>query len=285
MLRKTMKKITCGILAFSATLACASFSACETSKPKVEMEIEFNGETYTLEYILYRKVAPATVNHFLALVENGYYNGLCVHDYTDDKMYIGSYSYADDNLVYKKYYDVVKGYQNFPNSVWTDSSQSETTYTLYGEFYNNGGFLVENGAIAQSFGSLTMYYSDKAVDQEDKIAINRHDGGGMATRQYKYNSATSQFFISVDTETNKDNNYCTFATIDEDSASVLTELQVDILTYVSDTYGDEGMSDFALETETYIDADDRFVGERENVVTYHVPQKPIIIKNMKVTKY
>ena len=283
MLKKMMKKITCGILALSACFACATFSACETSKPKVEMEIEFNGETYTLEYILYRKVAPATVNHFLALVENGYYDGLCAHDYSDDKMYIGSYSYAEDNLVYKKYYDVVKGYENFPVSVWTDKSKSEATYTLYGEFFDNADFTVENGALSQTFGSLTMYYSDKVSD--DTVAIERHNGEGMALRQYKYNSATSQFFISVDTETNSDSSYCTFATLDEDSGSVLAELQVDILSYVSGVYGDDGMDDFAPEKEMTIDEDDKFIGERDNVATYHVPVKPIVIKKMKVNKY
>ena len=283
MLKKAIKKITCGVLALSACLTCATFTACETSKPEIEMQIEFNGKSYTLEYTLFRKVAPATVEHFLTLVENGYYDGLCVHDYHDDKLFIGSYSYENDNLVYKKYYDVVKNYDKFPSSVWADKSKAESTYTLYGEFFANADFTVENGSLVQTFGSLTMYYTDKDVDET--VAIEKHNGDGMALRQYRYNSATSQFFISVDTEDNTDSNYCTFGLIDEDSSKVLLSLQTDILTYISDVYGDEGIADFALETEMEVDKDDRFVGDRENVVTYHVPQKPIVIKKIKVNKY
>ena len=105
MMKKAMKKILCGALCLTACLGSAfSFSACETSKPEVEMEIEFNGNTYTLEYTLYRKIAPATVNHFIALAENGYYDGLCVHNYTSSKMYTGAYKYENDNLVYQKYH-------------------------------------------------------------------------------------------------------------------------------------------------------------------------------------
>jgi hypothetical protein len=103
-----LKKIITYALAVSASFACVStFTACETARPKVEMEIVFQDETYTLEYELYRKIAPATVAHFLTLADNGYYDGLCVHDYADSRMYSGAYSYSaetttDGGLVYKR---------------------------------------------------------------------------------------------------------------------------------------------------------------------------------------
>ena len=79
MAKKTLKKITCTALAFASVFACAATAtACETARPQVEMKIEFNGETYTLEYELYRKIAPTTVSHFIWLADNGYYDGLCV---------------------------------------------------------------------------------------------------------------------------------------------------------------------------------------------------------------
>ena len=281
-----MKKIVCGVLAVSATVAClGTMTACETNHPEVKMEIAFNGETYTLEYELYRKIAPTTTNHFLSLVENGYYDGLCIHDYTDSKWYTGAYKYENDELQYQDYYEIVERY-DLPESVWIDPGKKTPTYTLYGEFYANGGFTVESGALTQSFGSLTMYYTAKDVDQE--VYIERLDGNGVTARQYKYNSATSQFFISLSTTETKDNNYCTFATLHEDSVSVLEDLQDAINDYIADNYDetseDEDAETFVSETKMQIDEDDRFVS-KDSYATYKVPQEPIVIKKMTVEKY
>lgn len=286
MIRKSMKKILCGALALSATVACmGTLTACETSHPEVKMEISFNGETYTLEYELYRKIAPTTTEHFLSLVENGYYDGLCVHNYTSSKWYTGGYTYENEELQYKDYYAFAEKY-DLPESVWIDSAKKKPTYTLYGEFYANGGFTVENGALKQSFGSLSMYYSAKDVDQE--VYIERLDGNGVTARQYKYNSATSQFFISLSTTETKDNNYCTFATLHEDSVSVLEDLQDAIDEYIADNYAEdeeaEDAEEFAPEVEMQIDEDDPFLS-KDNYATYKVPQKPIVIKKMTVEKY
>lgn len=293
MFKKTMKKIVCGVLAVSATVACmGTMTACETKHPEVKMEISFNGETYTLEYELYRKIAPTTTNHFLSLVENGYYDGLCIHDYTDNKWYTGAYEYDEtkEELVYQKYYEIISNY-DLPESVWNtkskkdDKGKSTATGTLYGEFYANGGFTVESGALKQSFGSLTMYYTAKDVDQE--VYIERLDGNGVTARQYKYNSATSQFFISLSKTETKDNNYCTFATLQEDSVSVLEDLQEAIKDYIADEYAateDEDAKTFAPEKKTQIDEDDRFIS-KDSYATYKVPQEPIVIKKMTVEKY
>ena len=75
MFKKTMKKIACTALAITSVVACAgTFTACETAHPEVKMVLQFNNKNYDLEYKLYRNIAPSTTNHFLWLVENGYYN-------------------------------------------------------------------------------------------------------------------------------------------------------------------------------------------------------------------
>ena len=286
MFKKTMKKLMCGVLAVVGTVACAgTVNACESSHPKVEMEIEFNGTTYELEYKLYRKIAPATVEHFLALAENGYYDGLCVHDYDDDKLYTGAYKYESENLVYQKYYDIVKGYENFPQSVWTDEDKTNPTYTLYGEFYANADFTVENGAKKQEFGSLTMYYTDKETD-DYQVVVERHNGEGIAHRDYQENCATSLFFISMSDTSKSDSNYCTFATLDEDSVDTLKDLRTAIEEYIEDNYGEEDDPEeaFAPETETEVDGDDPFVDEA-TTEKYNVPKSAIVIKKVSVKKY
>ena len=275
------KKLLCSALALSVCVG--TLTACETSKPKVQMQIEFNGETYDLDYVLHRKVAPATVKHFLALAENGYFDGLCVHDYTGEKMYTGGYKYENDNLVYQKYYDIVKEYSNFPYSVWLDEQKATPTYTVYGEFFGNSEFKVENGAKSQEFGSLTMFYED--IDSDDRIIVERHNGEGTARYAYEDNCATSLFFISMSDETKTDSNYCTFATLNEKSVDVLKELRSAIESYIESNYDDEDEDTFAPEKSVVVEETDPVLGLQENEWEYNVPQSAIVIKKVSVKKY
>ena len=66
---KPLKKIMCAALAgVSVFASVAMFSSCTTSHPEVEMKLSFNDKSYTLQYKLYRKIAPSTVQHFLCLL-------------------------------------------------------------------------------------------------------------------------------------------------------------------------------------------------------------------------
>ena len=297
MFKKTMKKMVCGVLAISSVVACAgTMTACETSHPKVEVQIEFNDKTYTLDYELYRKIAPSTVSHFLWLADNGYYDGLCVHNFetgTYQRMYTGGYTVnAENEVEYKNYYDVIKGYANyaqFPTSVWMDEAKENPLYTLRGEF-TNAKFSVDKGALKETFGSLTMYYHEK--DTKDKVYVpyaKSEKEGEMARREYKYNSATSLFYISLYQGSMSNAGYCTFATLDEDSVEVLESFQEDLNEYVQDEYAtsdaDAKLSDFTSSQYVYVDSDDQVLGDKEKKVTFNVPNAPIIIKKVAVKKY
>ena len=280
-MKKMLKKLTCLTMALTATCACAAtFTACETDYPEVTLEIEFDGEVYELEYKLYRKVAPSTVNHFLKLVENGYYDGVCVHDYdaSSDKLFTGAYTYSagadDGGLVYKNYYDIVKTYEAFPHSVWADETQQTPTYTLYGEFSDNG-FSVKNGIKENLFGSLSMYYTSKTTS-EDKVSVKRADGDGYSNKQYKYNSATSMFAITLNESATTSAAYCTFATLAEDSVDTLKDLKAAIEAYESDF-----TNDYTVE----VDRDDMFVNDHSLTAEYSVPSVAIVIKKASVEKY
>ena len=191
---KPLKKIMCAALAgVSVFASVAMFSSCTTSHPEVEMKLSFNDKSYTLQYKLYRKIAPSTVQHFLELVENGYYDGLCIHNYDagTSRLYTGGYSYdaskADDGgLVEKDYFSVVKDW-TLTQTVWDDEARTDPLYTVYGEFSANG-FEVENGAVKQSYGSLTMYYTPKESCSVP-VYVQRADGKGYNSKPYKYNSA------------------------------------------------------------------------------------------------
>lgn len=290
---KTLKKIVCATLALGTLVSAATmFSGCTTNRPEAELKLEFNGKTYTLEYTMYRKIAPATVNHFIKLVEEGYYNGLCVHNYEENKMYTGAYYYDEtktDLLDYKPYFETVATYKNFPHSVWKNSDLDTPLYTLYGEFSKND-LVIKNGSFTkQSYGSLTMYYTDKS-DCDVNAYIKRNDDSETkySKRKYAYNSATSQFYISLSTTATTNTAYCTFATLNDDSKGTLEKLQKAIADYIQANFGDEddAKADFVNVVEDVdVDTDDPIVGDDRNTADFSVPVEPITIKSVKITKY
>ena len=304
MSKNMFKKFVCGVLALTSMSACvATATACETKYPAVQLTIEFNGETYTLDYKLNRQVAPTTVKHFLWLADNGYYDGLCVHNYEEgaEKLYTGAYTYTEEEgnesgLVYKQYYDEIakfENYKDFPVSVWMNVTEKDgkktpvdPTYTLYGEFEDNN-FEVESGALRQTFGSLTMYYSNKSTS--DRIYtpyLSEDRAGDYARREYKYNSATSQFYISLSNSSTRNEEYCTFAEMEEKSEEVLEAFKEALEAYIEENYDDEDSdATFTKKQTVTIDEDDKLVGTKKNTTTFYVPEKPIIIKKVEVKKF
>lgn len=287
MFKKMTKKIVSGVLALTSVVACAgTLTACETAHPEVEITLSFNGETYELNYNLYRKVAPATTKHFIWLVENGYYKGLCIHDYTSSRMYTGAFEAAKEGngLISRNYFDFVKTRKNlskFPHSVWEDREQTLPLYTLRGEFKNNS-FEVQNGALTPEFGSLTMYYTSN--NASDDVYVEYESKEGMASRQYKYNSATAMFYIALKEETSS-SSYCTFALLQDGEDEVLKELQEDIAEYITDTYGDGEDAEFTTTKTVTVGEGDMLLEDYEKNVNYSVPNAAIVIESIKVTKY
>ncbi|MBO5736322.1 MAG: peptidylprolyl isomerase [Clostridia bacterium] len=301
MAKNMTKKIICNTLAVLSASACLGLAtACETAHPEVEMTLTFNGVDYTLEYELYRNIAPSTVNHFLWLVDNDYYNGLCVHNYDASamKMYTGAYSVATedgdaDGLTYKNYFEEIATFENyadFPVSVWSSSALGDSKlYTLTGEFEANG-FTVENGAKKQTFGSLTMYYNEKSTKKKAYVPYKSEEKEGqVATREYKYNAATSEFFISLSTTESKSSKYCTFATLKEDSVEVLQDLQTAISEYIEKTYevdeGESAATQFTTKQNVVVDGEDPYNEGNTKTVSYNVPNESIVIKEMFTKKY
>lgn len=282
MAKNIMKKTICLALAvLSAGASLTTMTACETSHPTVEMVIEFNDKTYTLEYNLNRKLTPATARHFLELVDADFYDGLCIHDYQESAWYTGVYEYKaeDSSLVYRSYLDAVKNIKDFTSTVWNDEQQTDSTYTLYGEFKSNN-FRVENGSISAGFGALTMRYTNKGDFADTLVWGQRSDGSGVDAKEYGYNSATSMFSINVSSSKVSSNDYCTFAELDEDSVEVLQELKEAIANYVGSKDDED---DFVVETEAVINEEDKYA--HADVATFKTPVEPIVIKTMKVTKW
>ena len=230
MFKKTRRFLSCALAACSVMVCAGTLTACETNNPEVEMQIEFNDETYTLNYTMSRKVTPNTVKHFLCLAEGGFYDNTVIHDYNADslKMYGGLYDYVTEEG--KDYYSQDKSYKayfeahkdTFTSSVFLTKGEESPLSTLYGEFKSNG-YEVKKGTLSESFGSLVMYYNNK--NTEENIYVKRVDGDGYSSRQYEYNSATSMFYVNLATSSKTQEDYCVFANLDEDSKVVLENLQ------------------------------------------------------------
>lgn len=289
MFKKTRRFLSCALAACSVMACAGTLTACETNNPEVEMQIEFNDETYTLNYTMSRKVTPNTVKHFLWLVEGGFYDNTVIHDYNADslKMYGGLYDYVTEEG--KDYYSQDKSYKayfeahkdTFNNSVFLTKGEESPLSTLYGEFKSNG-YEVKKGTLSESFGSLVMYYNDK--NTEENIYVKRVDGDGYSSRQYEYNSATSMFYVNLATSSKTQEDYCVFANLDEDSKVVLENLQQAITDYIDEYYLGE-TEDFTTITSMNVDKEDHFVGNLDNTVIFRIPNKPIVIKYVKVTKF
>ncbi|MBQ7912704.1 MAG: peptidylprolyl isomerase [Clostridia bacterium] len=287
---KKMKRFLSCTLAACGIVACAgTLTACETNNPEVEMKIEFNGETYTLDYKLYRKITPSTVEHFLWLVDGGFYNDTVIHDYDADtlKMYGGLYDY-DENETDGDYYKEDKSYaafcetykDKFPASVFLDKGETPI-YTVYGEFKNNQ-FNVSSGLLKEDFGTLSMYYHAK--DTDSRVYVKRADGNGYSDRDYAQNSATSMFYMTLSTSAKTQNDYCTFATLTGDSKEVLEDFKQAIADYIEENY-DEDESRFVTATEMYIDEEDEIENNQDKKTTFDIPNEAIIIKSITVKKY
>ena len=146
---------------------------------KVCIEFE-NGKKINLE--LYREHAPLSVENFLTLVKDGFYDGLCFHRIIEGFMIQGGGFKWENGLVHK-----------------------EASNTIKGEFSANG---VTNNL--------------------------RHEPGVISMARTMFpNSASSQFFICVETLPHLDGQYAAFGkTCDKESLDVAIELSKVKTTFV-----------------------------------------------------
>jgi peptidyl-prolyl cis-trans isomerase B (cyclophilin B) len=143
-----MKKI-CLILILATALLL--FSACSVKKDSglteetytIEIEIENYG---TITAVLDAKTAPITVENFVNLIEDGFYNGLTFHR-------------------------IIKGFMMQGGDQNGDGINNEGTPTIKGEFAYNG---VENN-ISHTRGTLSMARSSSYNSASTQFFIMHED--------------------------------------------------------------------------------------------------------------
>lgn len=300
---KKLGRIICVTAISGLAVAAPLFSGCGTSHPEAKITVEFAGQTYVLEYTLYRNMYPQTVQHFIELADNDFYDNTIIHNYQSDKWYGGGFSYEEEGgLDYaQSFEDSTEGMLDYLEAAskeyeyavladpdagkitptvykdFIDGDLSQPLTTLIGEFSNNQ-HKIENGALKASYGCLRMFYTSKDVDGK-RVYLDKQGSEKGVMGEYKYNSATSLFSIQVNSSTSTDSSYCIFATLN--NTDVLDSLKE----AVSDASSDVGSTNFTKEVKLYVDNFDEFVGAQVNEVTYKVTATPIVIKTVEISKY
>lgn len=311
MLKKLIKK-----LIIAATLVCMtgvaalSAAACnvETDHPQVNISVEFNGNTYDLEYVLYRNMYPNTVRHFMELTEAGYYNNMLIHDYRANDWFSGGYSYDESaynaSAEINAYTDYLESHSKeqeymdlFNGGTLTPTVYSGSVFdqnhnpqldkdsalpTLIGEYSNNIKQVIEKGALTAEQGTLKMFYYEK--QSTGKVNVTPTSDQTIWNADYKNNCATSLFSMQVGTSSvYAEQNYCVFGKMSNTTA--LTEL----IDAVADYYDSDSSANSVSVTDVSVDnLVETFSTETEDKgteVDFTLPALPIIIKTIKITKY
>lgn len=302
---KRLARCACATLTIGAAFCLPFIAGCSNAHPEAEITIGFNNEEYVLKYRLYRNMYPQTVQHFIELADNGFYDGTIIHNYQSNYLYGGGYDYVvdDEDVSYEAayedgssealldYYEAASKeaqYATLANpengkitpSVYETISNGEYATpldTLIGEFSSNQ-HKINNGALKQTYGCLTMYYSSKPTTKEIKnkrVYLDKYGSAFGVQGDYSYNSATSLFRIyTANPQTASSlSAYCIFGTLKNTSA--LDDLKSAISTKSISTKS----------VKLYVDNYDRFLGANVNEQTYSMASTPIVIKTVKITKY
>lgn len=276
---------------FTCTLM---FAACESKYPEIEMKISFNGETYTLTYKLYRSPYEQTVEHYLELIDMGYFDNTVIHDYQDDRMVGGGYTYEDiengditDDLTALNYYAATHnedGSVKIPVSVWKDSASTQATNRLYGEIESNG-FRTNFSGVENQTGAIGTY-SYVSGNEKSSVYVKRTNDpdGERAEREYYNNSVTSMFYLATGDSAASDSSFCVFGELaNSDSVTAFSDLTTAISDYITAQQESNDSYSFTETVEKTIEDD--MASESQYDVTFNVPKVKIVISSVEVTKY
>jgi len=310
---KIFKKIA---VCFASALVVCSVGAVagckpETDHPEVQITYEFNGQSYSVNYKLYRNMYPHTVRHFIELSDEGFYNDMIIHNYQTNDWFTGGYSYnasdysakvdnASQMTEYFEDYSKENAYSElfkagklspsvYSNVMYEDGKEkvdgSAALPTVMGEFYNNINQEIEKGALTADYGCLKMFYYEK--ESRQKIYVTPTDDQ-IILADYKRNCATTAFALQTGVSSSySELNYTVFAQLKETEA--FDKLVAAVKEYIENNYSGTASNFYTANTEARVDNYDSFSNKAENdkgiEVKFNVPKAPIIVKNVKVTKY
>ena len=182
----------------------------KVENPIVTMEVENFG---TIKLELYPDLAPETVNNFIKLANNGFYNGLKFHRVVKDFMIQGG-DPSGDGTGSPKLSDLYENDDENQTYKYSDGTEAKgsDSYTITGEF------------IANEYNKNTLNLT------EGIIAMARSDYSSQAPTltTESYNSGSSQFFIMTKNNTSLNGYYTAFGKVIEGMDVVHNIEQVEV---------------------------------------------------------
>lgn len=312
MIKNVFKKLIFGAALAGVVAATAFSAACtiETVHPSARITVEFNSQTYELDYTLYRNMYPNSVRHFIELADGGFYDDMVVHDYTTTDWYSGAYAYngeaygsssntesfsqyLEDTSKESAYYDLFSAGKLTP-SVYSrlgydekkDEEVTSSEYalpTLMGEFYSNISQEITSGALSADYGTLKYYYYAKSG--KNKVYVTP-TSDQIINADYKYNCATSVLALQISQSSGiGSEKYSTFGKMPD--VSELDRLVEDVSDYLTTNFG-TSTTDQTYSVSATVDSRESFSSEtadKDIETTFHMPKSAIVIRSVKITKY
>jgi len=161
---------------------CYGFYAKATENiknPIATIEVENFG---TIKVELYPDVAPNTVKNFIALANNGYYNGTTFHRTIPTFMIQGGDKNGDGT--------------GGVSLTYLQKEAEDKEYSIKGEFLANG-------------------FKNTLKHEKGVISMARSDYSSLGLLEEGYNSAGAQFFIMNETNSSLDGMYAAFGKVVE----------------------------------------------------------------------
>lgn len=294
----TLGKVFSVVLAVFLLVGVAfAFVGCESDYPQIRITIQFNDndsdtdDTYVLNYRLSRKMYKQTVNHYIELIDAGFYDGTVIHDYQSNRMVGGGYTYNDvENDDYRDLASLAEAYDalSLTPTVWADEEYTQALNTLYGETAANGHGIDGEGAYTNEKGALGTYtYLDSSELPTPKPVVSAHktsDGSDRKNIPYQYNAVTSMFYLYTGSSASADSNFCVFGVLaDDDSSTRFDELLSAISSYTSTMK--EEHEDYVFTEVQDMRIDDAMTEFGYYTAEFNIPKVKIVIESIEVTSY
>ena len=189
--------------------------------PEVTMEVKDFG---TIKLELYPDMAPNTVANFIALANNGFYDGTTFSRVVKDFMIQGGKAKTEESD--ENDTETEGPVKSDIDSSVEKGSKEDTKYCIKGEFLKNNF----KNTLSHQRGVISMARADYSQVSQELL-------------EQGYNSAASEFFIMTKTTSNLNGNYAAFGRVIEGMDVVDAISNVEVKVSDDNTNEEESNSD------------------------------------------
>ncbi len=203
-----MKKIFSTMIMIVMLLVCCfSFSACGEELVNVEVKFMVGSEEKTIEFVLYKHLAPESVGQFEELAEKGYYNDLIMYksNVQGSAIAIGQYKSTTDGIAYNDAYDsvaTIKGEFAKGGTTGSNLYANKGAICVWRWWDENQGGLSKSGYDTGSAGGimlpLSSSFNDSQIEGATLIAVMGHVADADKSEYEKIVDSASKAWSDVD---------------------------------------------------------------------------------------